>query len=363
MNSKKEKMTAETVSVGADTQQSLNSCVKNSITNTVQFCKSKTVKLINMENVEVEEVNWLFHPYIPFGKITIIEGDAGEGKTTLILQIIAKLTRGEDLIIDEDNEIALKTNSTPMNVIYQTAEDGLGDTIKPRLLAAQADCSRVTVIDDTDKALSMTDERLEAAISMLNARLVVLDPIQAYLGANVNMNSANEVRPVLKHLSDLAQKYNCAIVLIGHIGKSALTRSNQRLLGSVDFGAAARSVLLVGRLKEEPETRVVIQTKNNLAAEVPAITFILNKEEGFNWGETIDITADELLSGTQHTFKKDSAIQLLNNMLSEGEQLQKEIEAAAKMQGISLKTLRNAKRELGVQSHKHTNQWYWRLGD
>ena len=162
------------------------------------------LKLINMRDVEVDPICWLWYPFIPYGKVTIIQGDPGEGKTTLVLQIIARLTKGES-IIDEDE-------SLPINVIYQTAEDGLADTIKPRLLAANADCSKVLVIDDSDMPLTMRDARLEQAIIETNAKLVVLDPIQGFLGADVDMHRANEIRPIMKHISELAEKYKCAII-------------------------------------------------------------------------------------------------------------------------------------------------------
>ena len=125
-----------------------------------------------METVEVERIEWLMYPFIPFGKVTIIQGDPGEGKTTMVLQIIAKLTRGEPILLDDKLEkdkkeglirkvLSKNASIEPVNVIYQTAEDGLGDTIKPRLLAAGADCSRVFVIDDRDQPLTMLDVRLE----------------------------------------------------------------------------------------------------------------------------------------------------------------------------------------------------------
>ena len=125
-----------------------------------------------METVEVERIEWLMYPFIPFGKVTIIQGDPGEGKTTMVLQIIAKLTRGEPILLDDKLEkdkkeglirkvLSKNASIEPVNVIYQTAEDGLGDTIKPRLLAAGADCSRVLVIDDRDQPLTMLDVRLE----------------------------------------------------------------------------------------------------------------------------------------------------------------------------------------------------------
>lgn len=118
------------------------------------------LRLINMENVAVEQVEWLLYPFIPYGKVTIIQGDPGEGKTTMVLQIIAKLTIGEPVLpITEEEEITTEQTREPVNVIYQTAEDGLGDTIKPRLLAAGADCSKVLVIDDSELPLTMLDER------------------------------------------------------------------------------------------------------------------------------------------------------------------------------------------------------------
>ena len=194
------------------------------------------LKLINMETVEVEQIEWLLYPFIPFGKVTIIQGDPGEGKTTMVLQIIAKLTRGEPILLKQQSQKEAQKDSKenlkqkvlsqdnpiqPVNVIYQTAEDGLGDTIKPRLLAAGADCSRVQVIDDREQPLTMLDVRLEEAIMQTKARMVVLDPIQGFLGTDVDMHRANEIRPLMKRVAVLAEKYHCAIILIGHMNKNS----------------------------------------------------------------------------------------------------------------------------------------------
>ena len=147
----------------------------------------------------------------------------------MVLQLIARLTRGEAIFPEEETVNQAESERTPITVLYQTAEDGLGDTIKPRLTAAGADCSKVIVIDDREKALTMMDERLEAAIKETAARLVVLDPIQGYLGADVDMNRANEIRPVMKRISALAEKYHCAIVLIGHMNKCSGGKSSYRV--------------------------------------------------------------------------------------------------------------------------------------
>ena len=172
------------------------------------------LKIINMSDVESKEISWLWYPFIPYGKITIIQGDPGEGKTTLVLNIAAVLSKGQGL--DEHMK-----PEQPLHIIYQTAEDGLADTVKPRLEKAQADCNNIFVIDETDVSLSMLDERIEQAILKEKAKLMILDPIQAYLGAKMDMNRANEARDMTKHLGQVAERTGCAIVLIGHMNKNA----------------------------------------------------------------------------------------------------------------------------------------------
>ena len=311
------------------------------------------LKIINMEDVEVREVQWLWYPYIPYGKITIIQGDPGEGKTTAVLQISALLSRGEKLPCD-DREIE------PVNIIYQTAEDGLNDTVKPRLLQANADCTKIKVIDETDKSLTMIDERIEEAILETGARVVILDPIQAYLGSEVNMNSANEIREVTKRLGQLADRYNCAIILVGHMNKGG-GKASYRGLGSIDFQAVARSVLIVGRLKDNPTMRVIAQGKSSLAHEGDSISFELNKETGFQWIGKCEMSVEELLSGMPKDNKSQLAERLINEMLEDGKRLQSDILAKAKDWDISKRVLDEVKKKLGVKSTKSANQWYWEL--
>ena len=306
----------------------------------------------------------------PDGKLILVTAinptPAGEGKTTMVLQIIAKLTKGEAVLPSGSDEPALEEKTMdlePVNVIYQTAEDGLGDTIKPRLLSAGADCSRVMVIDDNDQALTMMDARLEEAIIQTKARLVVLDPIQGFLGTDVDMRRANEIRPLMKRVAVLAEKYHCAIILIGHMNKNSNGKSSYRGLGSIDFQAAARSVLIVGRIKDEPEVRVVCHTKSSLAPEGKAIAFRLDKNNGFEWIGEYDISADELLNGEGKGQKTRKAKEFLLEILADGGMAQKKIEEEAEKLGIKKKTLRNAKMELGIDSVKRGNQWYWMLSE
>lgn len=236
-----------------------------------------------------------------------------------------------------------------------------GDTIKPRLLAAGADCSKVLVIDDSDQPLTMLDERLEQAIRLTNARLVVLDPIQSFLGAEVDMHRANEIRPLMKRVSVLAEKYHCAIVLIGHMNKNSTGKSSYRGLGSIDFQAAARSVLIVGRVKNEPEIRVVCHVKSSLAPEGKSIAFRLDKDNGFEWIGEYDISADDLLNGNNRGQKIKEAKEFLLEMLADGAVEQNVILKESENQGIKGKTLWNAKKALGVQSIKPGGHWSWVL--
>lgn len=313
------------------------------------------LKLIQMSEIESEEVNWLWYPYIPYGKLTIVQGDPGDGKTTLVLNIAAKLSKGETL----DDEMKCEE---PINVIYQTAEDGLADTVKPRLESAGADCTRIMVIDESDKSLSMADERLEEAIKKTNAKLLILDPIQAYLGGGMDMNRANEERDMTKRLGALAEKYKCAIVLIGHMNKAGGSKAAYRGMGSIDFYAVARSVLLVGRVEGEPTMRAVVQIKNNLAAFGHSKAFGLT-EEGFEWKGDYEITADEVLGGiVPKANKQEMAKELLRDLSEQNEMMpSSEIFELANEENISKRTLENAKKELGIKAKRIGDTWYWVL--
>lgn len=315
------------------------------------------LNIINMADVEAVAVKWLWKPYIPLGKITIIQGDPGEGKTTLALSIAAALTQGEMLPNEAESQ-------APMNVIYQTAEDGLADTIKPRLEAVNADCTRVLVIDESKEELSMTDERIEKAIQQTGAKLIILDPIQAYIGANVDMHRANEIRPVMSKLGRIAEEYGCAVVLIGHMNKATGQKSSYRGLGSIDITAVARSVLIVGKMRDSPSKRIMTQAKSSLAPVGKSLLFEINGNSALEWKGEVDITAEQFLeNGGAELSKLEIATEFLLETLKNGKVSQKEIAAAASDYDFSARTLNEAKKNLKVLSIKADNKWYWKLPD
>ena len=222
---------------------------------------------------------------------------------------------------------------------------------------------------DRDTPLTLADERIARAIRENNARLVIIDPVQAFLGADVDMNRANEVRPIFRSLGDIAQATGCAIVLIGHLNKAAGTQSTYRGLGSIDITAAVRSLLFIGKLKDSPTTRVLIHEKSSLAPPGQSLAFSLGDEKGFEWIGAYDITADELLAGTD-TAKTESktaqAQMLILELLADGKRMPSaELEKAVNERGISSRTMRTAKSRIGdrLVTEKDGTAWVCYLRD
>ena len=318
--------------------------------------EKKAVPMIRMSEVQQTEVEWLWYPYIPFGKLTIIQGNPGEGKTFFAMQLAAACTNRKFLPQMEPFE--------PFNMIFQTAEDGLGDTVKPRLLSAEADLERVLVIDDADNPLTLADERIENAIRENNAHLVIIDPLQAFLGANVDMNRANEVRPIFRRLADVAQATNCAIVMIGHLNKAAGSQSTYRGLGSIDITAVVRSLLFIGKIKTDPTTRVIVHEKSSLAPPGQSLAFSLGDEKGFRWIGAYDISAEDLLAGGEGSkteLKQEQAAKLIEQFLSEGRRVSiAEINKEAAERGISERTVRLVRNSMGdkIASERQGKDWW-----
>ena len=219
-------------------------------------------------SVTQRKVEWLWYPYIPYGKLTILQGDPGEGKSTFMLNIAALLTRGKEM--PDGFRVP-----EPQRVVYQTAEDNLSDTVKPRLVAAGADCSRIAYIIDEDRPLTLEDSRIEKVIQETHARLFILDPLQAYLSQDSDMFSAGRMRQQLRRLADIASKHKCAIVVIGHMNKASGEKNLYRGLGSIDIAAIARSVLMISRDKDDPSIRYMFPVKSSLAPEGATIAFSL----------------------------------------------------------------------------------------
>lgn len=309
-------------------------------------------------SVQSESIQWLWYPYIPFGKITVLQGDPGDGKSTMILSIAAAVSKGEKL--PDGSRL-----DGPVPVIYQCSEDGLQDTVKPRLELFQADCRRIAFITETDKALSLEDERIERAIEETGAKLCILDPIQSFLGKDSDMLRADRVRTLMNRLVLTADKYKCAIVLVGHLNKSEGSKKLYRGLGSIDIVAVARSVLQLSCADRHPSIRVLQQIKNNLAEKGAPYAFEFDDAKGLQWIGMIDEECDTGMLADEeekyHISKLTQAEVLLREWLSGGMMASIEVFQRFRNYSIGDRTIGKAKKELGIVSVKCADGWHWSL--
>jgi hypothetical protein len=319
-------------------------------------------EFVCLNEIESEEVQWLWHPYIPLGNLTLAEGDPNVGKSWVTLAILSAITRGEGLHGMRDRE--------PQEAILLTAEDGLGDTVRPRLESLEADLKRVHVFTRPFVLDRDGLSKLEAQIDARRPALVVLDPLVAYMGTHLDINKANDMRSLTAALASLAGRKQCAIVAVRHLTKGNRSRSLYRGTGSIDICAAARSILLVGRNEREglEDQRALVQIKNNLAPIGPSIGYSLTADIGFRWTGVSQLTASQLLGRQNSEQKRAQARTLLQEELKDGGRPVSAILEEGKKGGISEKTIRRAKKDLNIESRRVGSQgrqgggaWHWEL--
>jgi archaellum biogenesis ATPase FlaH len=316
------------------------------------------VDTITIDTVQSRPVDWLWEGYIPLGTVTVLLGDGGQGKSFMSLAIAATVTNGEALP-------SATSALPPSDVIVQNAENPIATVVKPRLELLGADCGKIHIINEADKRLTMTDERIEQAIIQHGAKLVVIDPVQSYLGDKFSMNRAESVRLVLTQLEQVAERTNCAILLVGHLNKGR-GKANYRGLSSVDIFNSVPSVLYLGKIDDDEEVRAVVHGKSNLGELAASQAFRLSKADGFEWMGECDVTLDELLNskaGGGHKLRLEEACEFLRDILSDGGVLATEVIEQAEMSGISKITLERAKAAVGVKSSRVDGHWVWKLGN
>lgn len=308
---------------------------------------------------EVEKLNidWLWYPYIPCGKITVLQGDPGGGKSTVIMDLIGRLTTGRKLLDGRTLE--------PINVLYQCSEDGLADTIKPRLEKSRADCNRVGYVSEDDSILTLDDEKVRTAIVDMNARLLVIDPYQAYIG-DTDLSSARGIRRIMRRLSMWASAYNCAIVLVGHLNKKSSANELYRGLGSIDIVAAARSVIQVDCDDEDENIRVLKHVKSSLAQKGNEIRFSIDRYGNVVWRTNNELLGDSFSNESKtavehHQTKQEIAVEMMKKILADGPVEATVVEKELSSVGMSDRTIKIAKKAIAVISRKSNGKWYWCL--
>lgn len=275
--------------------------------------------LVCLADVEARSVVWLWEPFIPLRMLSIISGDPGAGKSFVALSVAAELSHGRL----RDGRIV-----EPASTLYLTAENPTAEVMRPRFDSLGGDPKRLHLISGT---VSLADvDVLEAAIIEIHARLVVVDPLQSYLGANVDLHRSNETRPVLDGLARLAEKYDLAILLLRHLSKQGGGKAISRGLGSIDLTGAARSEMLAGVLPDDPETRAFVHIKSNVARIGHSLGYSISSA-GFRWTGESNITAADLLAAPSAPGdgKLAEASQWLSEQLKPGGREQKQIREMA----------------------------------
>ncbi len=320
-------------------------------------------------DVEPEEVEWLFAGYIPKGKITISNGDPEAGKSTTSIDIAARVTIGRSMPDGSPGILG--------NVVVIGSEDGLADTMLPRFLAAEGDPERAVLINGvrtreegvpTLFELPGDVSRLEEMIVQEGAALVVIDPLTAFLAAEVNAYVDKDIRRALTPLAQMAERTGVAVLVIRHLNKSAGGDNPlYRGAGSIGITGIARQELLTARDPEDENRRVLAVSKASLGPKAPSLSFRIvpfGTTSRIEWLGEAGFTARQLLSepsSTEERSARDEASEFVRDVLAAGPVAAADVFKRGKAEGFGEKAVRGAKDRLGVKSKKlgFEGGWKW----
>lgn len=339
---------------------------------------SHRAKVTQMSDVQPEEMRWHWAHVVPVGKITLITGDPGLGKSFLTMDLAARTSRGEQC---PNNQTRMPKGA----VLLFVAEDDLADTVRPRLDSANADTSLIYAIEGVSRYDSKSHKRVEWSFSLdrdidilqdelqrlkdegVEVSLVIIDPISAFMG-KVDSHNNSEVRGMLKPLAEVASKFRVAIVAVSHLNKSGTGKAVYRSSGALAFAAAARSVWVVTKDLDDPQRRLMLPVKCNLTKEPTGLAYSLVDGKVAWEADPVLITADEHLAREGDRRDPDESSELrravdwLREQLSSGKKPSKMVESDAKENDISIATLRRAKNQLECVVRKDSDlKWYWSL--
>lgn len=310
-------------------------------------------------SIQKKNIEFFWYPYIPFGKVTLIQGDPGCGKSSLIIKLASIAssagTMPDGMVIQN-----------AFNVIYQCIEDGAADTIKPRLENNGADLTHISFITDNDEPLSVIDkEKIISSINDTRSKLVIFDPIQSFVGNSGYGTSVAGSREFMNTLISIAEETGAAVVIIGHLNKNESSKDLYRGLGSIDIAASVRSVIQVDRLEDNSNVRCIKHIKSSLAPEGDVFGFEIQKTGYVEFIGSIDLGQEQesIIDQSRKSYDTKSSLaeSLLLDSLYHVDMKYSDILQLIKKNDISVRTLNNAKKSLGVSSIKKKDGWYWHL--
>lgn len=333
-----------------------------------------------LDSVITKPLSWLWRGRIPYGKLTMLEGDPGLGKSTLWVDWVARITTGEPFPGDVGRR-------NPGRALVIAGEDDLEDTIVPRLMAAGADVGRIATIplrrgtDGHLVPLVLPDDlnRIRRAIRQNGIKFIVIDPVMAFLSEDINSHNDASTRKALSPLVEMLQKTGAAGVLVRHLNKSGEMQALYRGGGSIAFIGTARSGLVVGKHPEDDNTVVLAQTKTNLSRGVKTLTYSVQKRTDdediadtyVGYGDELDLSADDLFGkkdARTNSPERDEARIVLRDLLADGPMLASDVQEAVKGSGISWSTFKRAKESAGVEVYQKRDDkgvilgWMWSTG-
>lgn len=334
--------------------------------------------------IESKPMRWLWPGRIARGKVSMIAGNPGLGKSQITASMAAIVTRGGFWPVD-------RTPCERGSIIFLSAEDDAEDTIRPRLEAAGADLSRCSILDAVVEGFTSNgteirrsfnlgrdlDRLAEVLDRMPDAAVVVIDPISAYLG-DANSHNNAEVRALLAPLSDLAGRRGVAIVAVSHLNKGGSSEALMRVTGSLAFVAAARAAYIVAADKDDPARRLFLPLKNNIGRDLGGLAFGIEsitvpcgaesiESSRVSWeAHAVTITADEAMAPALNDEDRtdlDDAVDFLSGLLADGPIASRQVYQDADAAGHSKATIRRAQRTLAIESTKEGMKggWTWRL--
>lgn len=311
-------------------------------------------RLTKFSSVQDDSPSWLWAPFIPFGHLTIVQGCPGSGKSSMLLDIIARASKGR--MMPDGSRL-----DKPITSIYQCLEAGKASVTKQMLLNSGADLDAVSFIEGAD--LTINDTRIQRAVRETGAKILVIDPIQNYLRGN--MSSAQRLRMELAPICSFAAETDCAVILVGHFTKKRSAEALYRGMGSVDLSAIVRSMIHVFKVNDHSSLRYIRQIKCNDAMQGEDFAYEIVGLGDVKWiGPCDPEELDDLEEQAKapNPGKLNEAMLYMRNMLKG--HVVCAIDAMAEMlsQGFSTATIRRAKRELGVRSVRQSDKrWVWVL--
>lgn len=294
---------------------------------------------------KIINISWLWKPFIPYSKVTIIEGDGGDGKTTMILTIAAMLSQGIQPPALVRGHLQPSTSCEPVTTFYLTNEDEVADSSLKRYIRAGGDPHRFAYSGELEHHMTINEQELREVISQTQARLIIIDPFQAFLPEGANLGSITRMRGIFTLLGNVAKSTGAVIVLVGHLNKSEGSKDIHRGFGSADIAASVRSILMVEMDKKNRENRWVRTIKSNFdESDYTPVRLVLDADRKLSFAEYEEDCEEESVP----TSKTEKALEILEVMLESGPVAVSEIHAVMAEEGIGDKTAQRARRRLGA---------------